>query len=44
LSIKNLFDEDFDYQDDGFRTFRDEPALSPYLPELSLIGKVTVNF
>ena len=43
VSVKNLFDEDFEYQDDGFRTFSDEPALSPYLPDLSLVGKITVN-
>jgi len=44
LTVQNLFDEDFDYQDDSFREFKDEPATGPYIPEQSVMGRVTLNF
>jgi outer membrane receptor protein involved in Fe transport len=44
LGIKNLFDEDFRYQDDTYREFSDEPATGPYFPERTIAGQVTLNF
>jgi hypothetical protein len=44
LSVQNLFDEDFDYQDDSYREFKDEPATGPYIPERVVMGRITLNF
>ncbi|MDH3980264.1 MAG: TonB-dependent receptor, partial [Gammaproteobacteria bacterium] len=44
LSVQNIFDEDFEYLDDSYRTFQDEPTAGPYLPELGIMGRVTLNF
>ena len=33
LQAKNLFGEEFQYQDDSYREFRDEPSTGPYFPE-----------
>jgi hypothetical protein len=44
LGINNLFDEKFNYQDDSYRQFRDEPAIGPYFPERIIIGRITLNF
>ncbi len=44
LEGRNLFDNEFKFQDDGFREFRDEPSTSPYIPDRTIIGRVTLNF
>jgi outer membrane receptor protein involved in Fe transport len=44
LGINNLFDQAFNYQDDSYRQFRDEPAIGPYFPERTIIGRITLNF
>ncbi len=44
LSVSNLLDEEFLYQDDSFREFRDEPTAGPYFPDRTIIGRVTLNF
>jgi tetratricopeptide (TPR) repeat protein len=44
LKVNNLFDEQFLYQDDSFREFRDEPSIGPYLPALQVIASVTLSF
>jgi Flp pilus assembly protein TadD len=44
LSVQNVFDEEFDYLDDSYRTFQDEPSVGPYLPERSIMGRLTLNF
>lgn len=44
LSAQNLLDEDFRYQDDGFREFGDEPSTGPYFPEFGIMGRLTINF
>ena len=45
LTVKNLFDERFRYQDDNFREFRlDLPSTSPYVPERQVVGQVTIYF
>jgi outer membrane receptor protein involved in Fe transport len=44
VSVQNLFDEDFDYQDDSYREFKDEPSTGPYIPERVFMGRLTLNF
>ena len=44
LAVQNLFDEDFEYQDDSYREFKDEPAIGPYIPERTVMGRITLNF
>ena len=44
LGIKNLFDEEFDYQDDSYREFRGESSTGPYFPAISVLGKISLNF
>ena len=45
LTVKNLFDETFRYQDDNFREFRDEgPSTGPYIPERQIVGRITLYF
>jgi tetratricopeptide (TPR) repeat protein len=44
LTVNNLFDEGFQYQDDSFREFGDEPTIGPYIPERTIMGRVTLNF
>jgi hypothetical protein len=44
LSFQNVFDEEFDYLDDSYRTFQDEPSAGPYIPDSSVMGRLTLNF
>lgn len=44
LEATNLLDEKFDYQDDSFREFRDEPSVGPYFPDRQIMGRITFNF
>ena len=44
LAVRNLFDQDFKYQDDGFREFGDDPSTGPYFPDLTILGRLTINF
>lgn len=44
LEATNLLDEEFEYQDDSFREFRDEPSIGPYLPDRQIMGRITLNF
>jgi TonB dependent receptor len=50
LSVSNLFDQRFHYQDDSFRTVparETEPpqaAVGPYIPERTIMGRNTINF
>ena len=44
LAAQNLLDENFRYQDDGFREFGDDPSTGPYFPSLSVLGRLTLNF
>jgi outer membrane receptor protein involved in Fe transport len=44
LQVNNLFDEGFRFQDDSFREFSDEPTVGPYIPERTILGRVTLNF
>ncbi|HYQ70308.1 MAG TPA: TonB-dependent receptor, partial [Gammaproteobacteria bacterium] len=44
LAVQNVFDQDFDYQDDSYRTFENEPSIGPYIPDRSVMARVTLNF
>lgn len=44
LVAENLFDRDFQYQNNSFREFRDEPSIGSHLPERVLMARVTLNF
>jgi hypothetical protein len=44
LGVLNLFDEDFAFQDDSFREFRDEPSSGPYFPSRTILGGVSLSF
>ena len=41
---ENVFDEEFNHQDDSYREFRDEPSTGPYYPEMTLLGQISLNF
>ncbi|MGQ0456330.1 MAG: TonB-dependent receptor domain-containing protein [Hyphomicrobium sp.] len=43
LSINNLLDEDFRYQDDSFREFRLDPTTGPYTPGMAILGRLTLD-
>jgi len=44
LTVQNLFDKDFKYQDDSYRTFSVEPYVSGYVPETTIMGRLTLSF
>ena len=44
FEVRNLFDTGFNFQDDSFREFRDEPAIGPYIPEREFVARITLNF
>jgi tetratricopeptide (TPR) repeat protein/opacity protein-like surface antigen len=44
IAVTNLFDKEFDYQDDSYREFRGESSTGPYFPDRIIRASVTVNF
>lgn len=44
LAVRNLFDTEFYYQDNSFREFSEDATTGPYFPELTLMGRLTLNF
>jgi outer membrane receptor protein involved in Fe transport len=44
LQVNNVFDTDLHYQSNSFREFRDEPAISRYVPKRTIVGRITINF
>jgi outer membrane receptor for monomeric catechols len=44
LSVSNLFDNKFKYQDDSFREFQDQPSIGPYFPERQILARMTLNW
>jgi tetratricopeptide (TPR) repeat protein len=44
LVILNATDEEFKYQDDSYREFRDEPSTGPYFPERTATVQVNLVF
>jgi tetratricopeptide (TPR) repeat protein len=43
LGVQNVFDRNFNFQDDSYREFRDEPSTGPYIPDFQIVGRLTVN-
>jgi tetratricopeptide (TPR) repeat protein len=44
LAVNNLLDEGFEFQDDSYREFRDEPSTGPYIPDQQILARITLNF
>jgi hypothetical protein len=44
VEVNNLFDTGFHYQDDSFREFSDSPSIGPYIPNLQIVGRITLNW
>ena len=44
FSVLNLFNSGFDFQDDSYREFRNEPTVGPYIPERQFWAQLTLNF
>jgi tetratricopeptide (TPR) repeat protein len=44
VAVQNLFDNNFDYQDDNYREFQDQPSSGPYIPDRMIMGRLTLNF
>jgi tetratricopeptide (TPR) repeat protein len=44
LQVRNLFDKEFEYQDDSYREFRDEPSTGPYFPERMVLFRAALSF
>ena len=44
LVILNAGDKEFEYQDDSYREFRDEPSTGPYFPERTATVQVNLMF
>jgi tetratricopeptide (TPR) repeat protein len=44
LELSNLFDTGFQYQDDSFREFGDDPSIGPYIPERQILARVTISW
>ena len=44
LEVRNLFDEEFKYQDDSFREFSDNPSIGPYIPNRTILGRFILRF
>ena len=44
LSVQNALDEQFDYLDNSYRSFQDEPTIGPYIPDRAITAQLTLNF
>ena len=44
LSVQNMFDNNFEYQDDSFREFSTAPSTGPYFTDRTVLGQVTLSF
>ncbi len=44
LTVNNIFNQNFRYQDDNFREFRDQPIAGPYTPQRRVSGRATLYF
>jgi outer membrane receptor protein involved in Fe transport len=44
FEARNLLNEGFKFQDDNYRVAQDQPNFSPFIPERSILGRLTINF
>jgi hypothetical protein len=42
FEVQNIFDEDFNFQDDSFREFGDSPSSGPYFPDRQIMFRLTL--
>jgi hypothetical protein len=43
VGVQNVFDRNFNFQDDSYREFGDQPSTGPYIPDFQIVGRLTVN-
>ncbi len=43
LSVENIFDRSMRYQDDSYRNFNQEPSGTPFVPERTIMGRVSLS-
>jgi predicted Zn-dependent protease len=43
LSVENIFDRSMRYQDDSYRNFNQEPSGTPFVPERTVMGRVSLS-
>lgn len=44
LEARNILDNDFDFQDDGFREISNAGATGPFFPDFGIMGRLTITF
>ncbi|MGQ0445887.1 MAG: TonB-dependent receptor domain-containing protein [Beijerinckiaceae bacterium] len=44
FSVKNIFDDEFNYRGLGFRTSQRTQEAPPFLPELTMLGQISLAF
>ena len=44
LSVSNILDQKFHYQDDSFREAQDRPSIGPYFPERLILARITLSW
>ncbi len=44
FGVNNLFDTEFEYQDESYREFRAEPSTGPYFPDRVFLARFSINF
>ena len=44
LAVKNVFDEEFMFQDNSFREFSEAAVTSPLIPDRTILGRITLSF
>lgn len=44
LAVRNLLNRKFNYQDDSYREFRDEPSTGPYFPSRTVMARFNLSF
>lgn len=44
LSVNNLFDKTFNYLDNSYRSFQDEPTVGRFLPDRSITASFAIGF
>jgi tetratricopeptide (TPR) repeat protein len=43
VGVQNVFDRNFNFQDDSYREFGDQPSTGPYIPDFQIVGRLTIN-
>lgn len=43
IGVSNLFDTEFEYQDDSYREFQEETSIGPYFPDRVLMARISLS-